>query len=59
MDVLVRAVEGWCVRQSTSDAPHSDAAVVLSFGFREYFIGARIGTVEIGLSLNDSGCTIG
>jgi hypothetical protein len=35
MDVLMRAVEGWCVRQSTSDASHSNATVVLSFGFRD------------------------
>jgi uncharacterized SAM-binding protein YcdF (DUF218 family) len=34
-NVLMRAVEGWRVRQVTSDAPNADAIVVLSFGIRD------------------------
>ena len=33
-NVLMRAVEGWRVRQVTSDAPNADAIVVLSFSIR-------------------------
>jgi len=34
-NVLMRAVEGWRVRQVTSEAPNADAIVVLSFGIRD------------------------
>ena len=34
-NVLMRAVEGWRVRQVTSDAPNADAIVVLSFSIRD------------------------
>ena len=34
-NVLMRAVEGWRMRQVTSEAPNADAIVVLSFGIRD------------------------
>ena len=34
-NLLMRAVEGWRVRQVTSEAPNADAIVVLSFGIRD------------------------
>jgi uncharacterized SAM-binding protein YcdF (DUF218 family) len=34
-NVLMRAVEGWRVRQVTSDAPNADAIVVLSLSIRD------------------------
>ena len=33
-NLLMRAVEGWRVRQVTSEAPNADAIVVLSFSIR-------------------------
>ena len=44
-NVLMRAVEGWRVRQVTSDAPNADAIVVLSFGIRD--VPGKSGAFEV------------
>ena len=44
-NVLMRAVEGWRVRQVTSDAPNADAIVVLSFGIRD--VPGKSGSFEV------------
>ena len=42
--VLMRAVEGWRVRQVTSEAPNADAIVVLSFGIKD--VPGETGAIE-------------
>ena len=44
-NVLMSAVEGWRVRQVTSDAPNADAIVVLSFGIRD--VPGKSGAFEV------------
>ena len=44
-NVLMRAVEGWCVRQVTSDAPNADAIVVLSNGVTD--VPGKSGAFEV------------
>ena len=44
-NVLMRAVEGWRVRQVTSDAPNADAIVVLSLSIRD--VPGKSGAFEV------------
>ena len=44
-NLLMRAVEGWRVRQATTDAPNADAIVVLSFGVRD--VPGDSGAIEV------------
>ena len=44
-NVLMRAIEGWRVRQVTSDAPNADAIVVLSLSIRD--VPGKSGAFEV------------
>jgi len=44
-NVLMHAVEGWCVRQVTRDAPNADAIVVLSLSIRD--VPGKSGAFEV------------